>query len=122
MQATHKPPPRVWIGHWLMFVAFAHTLVACILFGPALLQVLERGVFNTVGRDPGTQVAVWFVIAGAVLALLAYAITALERGQQFAALRKLGAGILALSVLGIVLMPTSGFWLVVPAAISLLRR
>ena len=122
MQKTNSPSPRVWIGRWLMFVAVAHTVVAGILFGPVLMRVLELGLFNAVGRDPATQAAVWFLITGAVLALLAYAITALEHGQQFAVLRKLGAGMLALSVLGIVLMPTSGFWLVVPAAIALLRR
>ena len=122
MQAAVSTQNRVWIGHWLMFVAFGHTVVAGILFGPALMRVLERGVFNTVGRDPATQAAVWFLICGAVLALLALTITALERCQQQAVLRKLGAGMLALSVLGIVLMPTSGFWLVLPAAIALLRR
>ena len=122
MQSTLTTSPRVWIGHWLMFVALGHTVVAGILFGPALMQVVERGVFNTVGRDPVMQAAVWFLICGAVLALLAHAITALERCQQFATLRILGAGMLALSALGIVLMPTSGFWLVLPAAIALLRR
>ena len=122
MQAAVSNKSRIWIGHWLMFVAFGHTVVAGILFRPALMQIIKSGVFNTVGHNPAAQAAVWFLICGAVLALLAQAITALERCQQLAVLRKLGVGMLALCAVGLVLMPTSGFWLVVPAAIALLRR
>ena len=57
-------------------------------------------------------------------ALLGWAIALLERSPTHAsaALRPLGMGVLALTLLGIVLMPASGFWLALPPALALCRR
>ena len=123
-QITSSPsaPARAWIGHWLMAVAALHTLFAVLVFRQPLLSVVQRGVFNTVGQDALTAACVWFLLFGAVLALLALAITALERRGEHQALRRQGWGVLGLSGLGIVLMPDSGFWLALPAGIALLRR
>ena len=120
--ALHDTPHRVWIGHWLLAVAVLHTLYAALRFGPVFMDIAQRGVINTVGRDPLTGAAVWFALFGAGMALIAIAIIPLERGQQHAALRPLGLGLLLLCALGIALMPASGFWLVLPAAIALFRR
>lgn len=112
---------RVWIGYWLLFVASLHTLYAVIAFGDLYGRIAVRGVFNTVGRDPLTAAAVWFVLFGAMMALIGAAIVSLERSQQNSNFRILGIGLLLLCTLGIVLMPASGFWLGLPAAYGLLR-
>ena len=117
-QSTHK---RIWIGRWLLWVAALHTIVAGIFFGKVFLGVMQRGVFNAVGRDPLTSAAVWFLLFGAGLALLGMAINALEQSENFASARALGLGTALLTLLGIVLMPMSGFWLAIPPAIGLLR-
>ena len=64
---------------------------------------------------------VWFVLFGVLFALLGWAILLAERNAALAPvpLRGLGAGLLALTVLGIVLMPSSGFWLALPPALAL---
>ena len=118
----HDTPHRIWIGYWLMAVAVLHTLYAGFRFGPVFAGIAQRGVINTVGRDPLTGTAVWFALFGAGMALIAMAIIPLERGQQHAALRPLGLGLLMLCALGIALMPASGFWLGLPAAIAMLQR
>ncbi len=92
-----------------------------IAFGDLYGRIAVRGVFNTVGRDPLTAAAVWFVLFGAMMALIGAAIVSLERSQQNSNLRILGIGLLLLCTLGIVLMPASGFWLGLPAAYGLLR-
>lgn len=122
MNSTTTPVPRAWIGHWLMSVAALHTLFALVVLRRPLLGILQRGVFNAVGQDPLSGLAVWFLLFGFGLALLAQAVTALERSGQLQALRRQGWGVLALSVCGVVLMPASGFWLAFPAGIALLRR
>ena len=114
--------PRNWIGHWLMGVAALHTLFAVLVFGKVLRTIAERGLFNSVGDDPLIGAVTWFVLFGFVLALLALAVTPLERSGQAAALRRLGFGLLLLCGLGIVLMPASGFWLAIPPALAMLRR
>lgn len=112
---------RIWIGRWTMFVAAGHTVVGLLAGWKVAGGVVERGVFNAVGSDPMTGFIVWFLLFGAVLALLGMAITAIERSGQLALARPLGFGLLALTTLGVVLMPVSGFWLMYPAVVSLLR-
>jgi len=118
-----RPVNRPWIGRWLLGVALLHTAFGLPAFPQVLQQLWQLGVFNAVGADPLRGAVVWFLLFGAPLALLAWVITPLERQQQAAPLlRQLGWGLLALTAAGIVLMPASGFWLALPAAIALLRR
>lgn len=113
---------KIWIGRWLILVAILHTLFAATVFGKVFLNIMQRGVFNTVGNDPMTAAAVWFLLCGAVLALMGMAIHTLEQNSNFTSARAIGIGTLLLAILGIVLMPVSGFWLALPAAFGLLRR
>ncbi|WP_310384690.1 DUF6463 family protein [Roseateles sp.] len=120
--ALTAPTTRIWIGHWLMAVAALHTLFALLALHQPILSLVQRGLFDAVGQDPMAAATVWFVLFGALLALLALAITPLERSGDGLTLRRLGWGVLLLSVLGVVLMPVSGFWLALPAGIAMLRR
>lgn len=122
MQTVSTPTPRVWIGYWLMGVAALHTAFAGLVFAKVLLTIVQRGVFNSVGDDPLMGAVTWFVLFGLCLALLALAVTALERSGQAQVLRKLGLGLLLLCALGVVLMPASGFWLAIPPALAMLWR
>ncbi|MBB4841635.1 hypothetical protein HNP55_000130 [Paucibacter oligotrophus] len=117
---THSS--RAWIGHWLLAVALLHTLASALWFGPTLQAMWQQGLFNTVGADALRGAVSWFVLFGVLLALLAMAITPLERAGQAPALRRLGWGTMALTALGLLLMPLSGFWLALPAALALLRK
>lgn len=112
---------RPWKGLWLMAVAAVHTGFAVVEFMPQLADMARRGVWDSVGTDPMRGAVAWFVLFGVVLALLGWAVILVERqpAQPAAPLRALGAGVLGLAVLGIVLMPASGFWLALPAALAL---
>ncbi|MFZ6658321.1 DUF6463 family protein [Undibacterium sp. TJN19] len=111
---------KVWIGPCLLVIAGVHTLFAGLIYGDVFLHMLERGVFNTVNRDPQRSAATWFLLFGLVLALLALTITTLEKKQDFPEARKLGIGIFLLCAFSIVLIPASGFWLAIPPAIALM--
>jgi hypothetical protein len=113
---------KVWAGRWLMAVALLHTIAAGMLFGDPLLDIVRSGVFNGIGRDPLKAAAVWFLLFGAVLALCSMALTPLEAQGDARTLRSIGAGMLMLTILGVVLMPASGFWLAFPPAIALLFK
>ena len=121
---TPASPRRAWAGPWLMGVAAVHTAFAAVVFAQPLQTLFERGVWNSVGQDPMLGAVVWFVLFGLVLALLGGAVSALERAgaQGLAPLRRLGAGLLAMVLLGIVLMPASGFWLALVPALWLCAR
>ena len=112
---------NTWKGLWLLAVAAIHTLFATIVFLPQLEEIVQRGVIDSVGNDPMLGAVVWFVLFGAVLALFGWAVLIVERYIAPASqlLRPLGLGVLALALLGVALMPASGFWLVLPPALAL---
>ena len=122
MLTLRFPKPRYWIGHWLMLVAAIHTVFGLIVFRADLLTIANLGVFNSVGQDPRRAAVAFFMLFGFLLAVLAQATTALERSGQHALLRHIGWSLLLLCALAVLLMPTSGFWLVGPALWALLRQ
>lgn len=121
---TSLAKKRPWMGRWLLAVAALHTLFGLLVFAGPLQKMLSRGLFNAVGADPLLAAATWFLLFGAPLALLGQALTLLEHQSHLdpALLRPLGWGLLALWALGVLLMPASGFWLVLPVVWALLRR
>ncbi len=110
-----------WIGPYLLAVAALHTAVGLLLFTPVLAELLRLGWWNSVGDHALRGAVVWFLLFGAPLALLAWLVRPLQRAAQWPALRHLGWGLIALAALGASLMPVSGFWLVLPPALALLR-
>jgi hypothetical protein len=110
-----------WIGHWISAVAVIHTLFALVVFGHVFVDIIERGVINTVGSDPMTAAAVWFLLFGVALWLLGVAVAGLQRAAQPIP-ATLGWGLFALCALGVLLMPASGFWLAFPPAIGMLLK
>jgi hypothetical protein len=111
-----------WIGRWLIVVSVIHTLFAIGVFRSVLSSIVQRGVFNTIGNDPMLGAVVWFVLFGFVLFILGLAVSALERSSTNHLPASLGWSLLVLSVLGVILMPASGFWLVFPPAFAILLR
>ena len=111
-----------WIGRWLIGVSIIHTLFAIVVFRDVLSSLVQRGVFNTVGNDPMMGAVVWFVLFGVVLFICGLAVSALEHASSGALPRSLGWSLLTLVALGVVLMPASGFWLVIPPAAAILLR
>lgn len=111
-----------WVGRWLMGIAAIHTAFAVAVFGEVLASIVKRGVFNTVGADPTTAAVVWFVLFGVMLFVCGLAVAELEASSPNRLPRSIGWGLLAMAVVGITLMPASGFWLVFPPAIALLVK
>lgn len=110
-----------WIGPWLIVVSIIHTLFGVVVFPEVLRSLISRGLFNTVGNDPLIGVVVWFLLFGAVLFICGQTITALERSSAGVP-KSIGWSLLALTTLGVVLMPASGFWLAFPPALAVLLR
>lgn len=111
-----------WIGRWILGVALLHTLFAIVVFKNTLLEIAAAGVFNSVGQDPMRGAVVWFVLFGAVIALLGFTVDALEKAQ-ITLPASVVIGMLLLALLGVVLMPESGFWLLfVPGLAALAKR
>jgi hypothetical protein len=112
---------KQWKGRWLIAVSVIHTVVAVAFFGEVLGSILSRGVFNAVGTDPMSGLAVWFALFGAMLFLFGLTVSEFEKVSSRPLPRLIGWSLLGLIVVGVTLMPVSGFWLAIPPAISILR-
>jgi Family of unknown function (DUF6463) len=110
-----------WMGRWLMVVAVLHTAFGLVLFRAQWVQLLDAGLFNGVAGDVARAKAVWFGFFGLALFLFGLAVDALEnvRAPMPTAI---GAAMVIFTLLGILLVPASGFWLVLPLSIAALVK
>lgn len=105
-----------WIGRAVMAIAAAHTLFGLVVYHSTLADLVADGVVNALGYDAMRAAVVWFLLAGFFMATTGAAIDQLEAQGLQAKLAPLGWALLGITLLGIVLMPASGFWLMlVPA-------
>ena len=111
-----------WIGPWLMGVAVIHTGVAIAAFGDVMGDIVDRGVFDSIGTDPLSGAVAWFLLFGLILFAFGQAVTMLERATYGQLPKPLGWSLLGLAILGVVLMPVSGFWLAFPPAVAVVTR
>lgn len=111
-----------WIGSWLIGVSILHTVFALFVFRSTLLSIYHRGVFNVVGTDPMTAAVVWFTLFGVALFICGLLIQQLETAASGQLAKSIGWSLLLMSLAGVILMPDSGFWLILPPAIVVLLR
>lgn len=109
---------KYWKGKWIMSVAVLHTVFSLFYFSAPYQEVLNLGIINSV-KTPEIGLAVWFFIFGIILFISGQLILTIEKNHQPVPFT-VGLGLLILAVLGAVLMPVSGFWLVFPPVIGLL--
>ncbi|WP_371324533.1 DUF6463 family protein [Dechloromonas sp. ZY10] len=114
-------PARRWRGRALCLIALVHTGFAFGEFPEVWQALFADGLLDSVGRDPLRGVVAWFFLFGVLLWLLGMAVDLLERQVPGWRSPALGGALLLLLGLGVGLMPASGFWLVLPVALSLFR-
>lgn len=111
---------KKWIGLLLMGTAVLHTAVGLLVFGGILADIGRAGIWNAIDPHYDRATAVWFLLFGFILFLLGMLVQWVE--QQTGTLpHSLGWGLLLIGVMGVVLMPVSGFWLIFPQAYWVLR-
>ena len=130
--ALHSPTPpryRITCGAILMAIAVLHQVVGIVMgLGldpnipftgqPPLAAMFHDGVVNSVGLDPWRQAITWFLLWGLVFGLLGFTTHQAER-RGVRPTRSFALLLAALCIVGIVLMPVSGFWMgLVPAALA----
>jgi hypothetical protein len=116
---------RRWIGSLLMTTAVLHELVGIYFYATPLTHIVQDGIFNSIAKS-ATEVyfdrdaAFWFLVTGALLFVIGYLVhwVIAQLGTLPPAL---GWSLLGLSVAGVVLMPLSGFWLVLIQAMWITR-
>lgn len=110
-----------WIGRWLIVVGALHVPYGLVVHAAPWRDIAVAGFFDAVAGDVARGRAVWFLLVGPVLLLAGLAVDALEAAQvRVPALA--GIAMLATTAFCLVLMPRSGFWLVLLPALALTLR
>ncbi|NEQ51840.1 MAG: hypothetical protein F6K11_17150 [Leptolyngbya sp. SIO3F4] len=114
---------KAWIGKVLIFIAICHSIVGFIVYRSVLDNIFNDGVFNTIaiGENPNRESAFWFLYTGFMLLLIGGFVDYLERLDLDIPLVLIIA-FSTLTIIGIAVMPVSGFWLLVPPVLGLMTR
>ena len=113
---------KYWIGKWIVAVSIIHTIFAFVVFPEVILQIFLDGVFDSIGVDPLRGAVVWFLLFGFVLFALGLATNIIEEMSNGDIPVSIGFSLLFIILLGVVLMPISGFWLALPPALIIIYR
>ena len=74
--------------------------------------MIAEGFVNTVRYEPAHQLAFWFTFAGPIMLLVGYLMDWVVRQKKLMLPAGVGYGLTGLFLLGVLLLPMSGFWLV----------
>lgn len=109
------------IGQLLKGTAVVHMLLGIVLFRHSVEAIVAAGVINSITPHYDRATIFWFLFFGALLWILGQTTQWMETVYNDVP-HSLGWGLLILAVVGILLIPLSGFWLVLPQAYLILRR
>lgn len=112
---------RKRVGTILMAIAVLHQVVGLFFYRDALIDILNAGFFNTINPPYWERdAAFWFLMFGAMLFLMGW--IAQWMLENTGSIPKFYSwGLLVVCVIGVMMMPASGFWLAIPVAIIMLR-
>ncbi len=112
---------KKWIGNWIIGTAILHTVFAIVVFPNVWMELINGGIFNTVGEDTQRAAVMFFFLWGLLYFVLGFTIKALEN-QNIVLPKVLGFGLLINAVIAVIFLPESGYWLLIPPAIMILRQ
>jgi hypothetical protein len=107
-------------GIFLLATGVLHSIVAVLLGIEDLLAIFRDGLLDAVGEDVSREFAFWFLICGIVIIFLGQVLHYYIKKEQKPAPLFLGYYLLALSVIGCIIVPVSGFWLFIPQAVIII--
>jgi len=110
---------KIWkySGVLLIATGIIHTVVGIILGADMYLQMIKKGLFNSIEDDFVNGFAFWFFICGLLIIMLGYLAHIFIKETQKPLPASLGYNLLAITILGCIIVPVSGFWLFIPQAL-----
>jgi hypothetical protein len=110
-----------WIGKWLFAVGVIHSLFGIVFMHPVLAILWSEGLVNTVNGQPPREAVFWFLCTGVMLLVVGVLVHQAER-EDLVIPRFVTWSFAALTLTGVVVMPISGIWLMIPPAVGMLIR
>ncbi len=98
------------IGTMIISIGVIHTVFGLVVFRDVWKELIFAGLFNSVGMDPMRGAVAWFFLFGIPVISYGYMIRWIEltNGKTPSHVKW---HLIFLFALGVILMPESGFWL-----------
>jgi hypothetical protein len=114
---------RVWIGKSIVLIGIAHGAAGLIAYRSEIVDLVRAGLVNTISvtGDHARDEAFWFLIFTIPLLIIGGLVDRMERlGQPLPAATV--SGVAGMTAVGIVMMPASGFWMLIVPVVGMVRR
>lgn len=106
-------------GNLLICTGVLHNVIGFVMGWSVLTEIVKLGFINTINDEMDRNAIFWFLFSGFLMIILGKLMQAYVEVQWRLPIW-LGVSLLVLSLIGCVMMPISGFWLVVPQAILMI--
>jgi Family of unknown function (DUF6463) len=103
-------------GSLLMATGIGHALVGVVLFYDPLAAILREGFFNAITPHMDREAAFWFLLLSPVLFLFGQVVNRAVEHRDAPLLNLFGWHVLVLGVVGAMVLPISGFWILIAIA------
>ena len=110
-----------WIGKWLFAVGMIHLSFGLVFMHDTLALLWSEGLWNSVNGQPPREQVFWFLCTGIMLLIVGVLVNQVE-GQGLTVPRFVTWMFTGLVVVGVVVMPISGIWLLIPPALGMVIR
>ena len=110
-----------WIGKWIFAVGVIHSLFGVFFMHTTLAVLWSEGLLNTVNGQPPREAVFWFLCTGIILLMVGVLVDQTER-KGLAIPLFVTWLFAALTIIGVVVMPISGIWLLIPPAAGMVFR
>jgi hypothetical protein len=112
---------KAWIGKSVFIIGLLHSVGGFSMFWNVLGEIAGEGFLNTVDMQPDRNAAFWFLFGGFMLLIIGGLIDWAER-KKLVLPPFLKWSFLVLTAAGCVIMPKSGFWLLIVPIVGLFLR
>jgi len=110
-----------WIGKWLFAVGVIHLSFGLAFMHDTLALLWSEGLWNTVNGQPPREAVFWFLCTGIMLLMVGVLVDQVEL-ERLAIPRFVTGLFAALTITGVVVMPISGIWLLIPPVVGMVIR
>ncbi len=98
------------IGFLVICIGIIHIVFGFIFFSEVWIEIFRLGFFNSIGEDPLRGAVAWFFLFGVPVISYGYLIEWIQKKIGFYP-KHLIWNLFILFIFGVLLMPASGFWL-----------
>ena len=107
-------------GNLLIATGILHNMVGFVMGWSVLTDIARSGFINSINNEMDRNAIFWFLFTGFMIIMMGKLMQDyLKAGWPLP--KWLGISLLVLSVIGCIMMPLSGFWLVVPQALLIMN-